>query len=123
MTSIPVRDDLIRSIEKLANEQGTDTEALVNAWLERQLALEREQRIFEETERFQAQHSALLPIYAGQYIAMHNGVVVDHAESLTPLYERIRARFGDEPVLITPVTTEPIQTFNRRSWRFAKSTE
>ncbi len=123
MTSVPVRDDLMRSIEKLAIEQGTDTEALVNAWLERQLALAREQRIFEETERFQAQHSALLPLYAGQYIAMHNGAVVDHAETLASLYERVRARFGDEPVLITPVMAEPIQTFNRRSRRLAKTTE
>lgn len=115
MLPITVRDDLFHSVEKLAQEQGTSAEALITEWIERELA--REQRIFEESERFQAQHSALLPKYTGQYIAMRNGDVIDHDADLGPLNQRIRERYGDEPVLITPVMDEPIRVFNMRSPR------
>jgi len=30
------------------------------------------------------------------------------------LHGRIRAQYGDDPVLITPVTTEPVQTLKVR---------
>ena len=38
MVPIAIRDELIRSVEKLAQDQGTDAESLVNAWIERELA-------------------------------------------------------------------------------------
>ena len=109
----------MRSVEKLAQELGTTAEALIIEWIQRELGLAREQRIFEEAERYQAQHSALLPIYGGQYLAMLNGEVLDHDADLGPLYQRIRAQYGDEPVLITPVTPEPIPVLNMRSRRWA----
>jgi len=123
MTQIAVRADIARSIEKLAHEQGTDAEALVNKWLQWQLALAREQRIREEAARYRAQHSALFPVYAGQYIAMLNGELLDHDAEIGPLYQRMRERFGDEPVLITPVTAEPLPVLNMRSPRLADPTE
>jgi hypothetical protein len=123
MTAIPVREELIRSVEKLAQEQGTNAEALVNEWIQRQLALAREQHIRAEAARYRAQHSALLPRYAGQYIAMRNGEVLDHDPEIGPLYQRMRAQYGDEPVLITPVTSDPMPVINMRSPRRADPPE
>ena len=119
MIPIGVRDELIRSVEKLAQEQGTDTQSLVNAWIERQLALAREQRIRDESVRFRAQHSALRAAYAGEYVAMRNGEVLDHGADVRGLYLRIRERFGDEPILIAPVTDSPTPTYQMRSPRVA----
>jgi hypothetical protein len=123
MAQLVLRPDLASAVEKLASEQGKNAEALLNEWIERDLFLARERRIFEESERFQAQHSALLPLYAGQYIAMRNGEVVDHDQTLAPLLQRVREKYGDEPILITPVTAEPIRTFTIRSPRLSKTGE
>ena len=123
MDTIPIRADLIQSVEKLAQEQGTNAESLLNEWIQRQLALARERRIREEAARYRAQHSALLPIYGGQYIAMRNGEVIDHDTELGVLYQRVRERYGDEPVLMTPVTPEPMPVGHMRSPRLADTNE
>ncbi len=119
MNPISIRDELMRSVEKLAQEQGTDVESLVNDWVERQLALAHEQKIREESIRFRAQHSALRAAYAGEYVAMRNGEVLDHGTDVHGLYLRMRERFGDEPILIAPVTDFPTPTYQMRSPRFA----
>ena len=118
MVPIPVRDDLVRSVEKLAESQGTNAETLVNSWIEQQLALAREQGIRAEAEQFRAQHAALLAAYAGQYVAMRQGEVIDHDHDGATLYRRVRARFGDEPVLVAPVNASPTPTYHLRSPRF-----
>ena len=119
MSDIPIRDDLIRSVEKVAQEQNTDVESLVNAWVERQLALVREQKVREESARFRAQHSALLAAFPGEYVAMLNGEVVDHGYDLREVYLRVRERFGDAPVLVAPVTESPIPNYQMRSPRYS----
>src|SRR4051812_2212210 len=99
MTPIAIRDELIASLERYAQEQGTDVEALVNEWVERQLALAREQKIREESARFRSQHKSLRAAYMGQYVAMQNGTVLDHDADVHQLYIRIKEQFGNEPVL------------------------
>ncbi len=74
-------------------------------WLEQRRLIEVEQRLYEK------QHQQLLVEYAGQYIAMYHGELVDSDADGASLSRRIRARFGNAPVLITPVLDEPIQTF------------
>ncbi len=120
MIPIAIRDELIRSVEKLAQDQGTDAESLVNEWIERQLALAREQQIREESARFRAQHSSLLATYTGEYIAMRNGEVLDHDLDVQALYLRMRERFGDELILIAPVTDTPEPTYDMRGPRMAR---
>lgn len=80
-------------------------------WLEQRHLIEVEQRLYEK------QHQQLLVEYAGQYIAMYHGEVVDSGADDAELSRRIRSRFGNAPVLITPVLDEPIQTFVVRSPR------
>ena len=43
--------------------------------------------------------------------------VLDQDTDLLALHSRIRAKFGDEPILITPVTANPIQTIQVRGTR------
>jgi hypothetical protein len=111
MTTIALHPQLAKQLNVEAKRQQTSVEALVNDWLEENLRERRVKKIQEESKRFQAKHAELYAQYAGQHIAMQEGVVLDHDADLLNLYDRVRARYGDEPVLITPVTAEPIQTF------------
>jgi hypothetical protein len=63
--------------------------------------VEKEQAIFEQRK------PELLKRYRGQYIAMHNGDVVETAADLRTLRSKVFARFGHTPMLHTFVTDQP----------------
>jgi len=110
MITVPLRGNLANQLKNEAARRHTSVETLANDWLEEQLWQAKRKKIDEEAERFRAQHSVLLAQYAGQHIAMRDGVVIDHDADLVTLHQRIRAQYGDEPILISPVTPEPTQT-------------
>ena len=120
MVQIPIHDELFKPIRQIAEQEKTSVENLVNSWLTRQLALEREKKIKEESIRFQAKHTELLAKYRGKYIAMQNGEALDHDTDIRELYLRVRKQYSDVPVLITLVSDEPVLTYHMRSPRFAK---
>lgn len=67
-------------------------------------------QIEQEQRAYEAQHRQLLEAYPGQYVAMINGRVIDHDADRAALGRRVRARYGNAPVLITPVRQETRQT-------------
>ena len=117
MTTIALRPNLAEQLRTEAERRRTDVEKLVNDWLEDDLWEQRMKKIHEEAERYRAQHAQLRLQYADKVIAMHDGDVVDSGEDLPEVYRRIRERFGDEPVLITRVGVEAIETYTIRSPR------
>lgn len=86
------------------------------AWEEQKRRIDVEQRIYE------SQHPTLFKQYAGQHIAMYQGQVVDHDEDGAELHRRIRLRFGNTPVLVTPVLSTPRQTIRLRGPRLFRKT-
>jgi hypothetical protein len=120
MITVPIRDDLYRPIQQMAHQEHVTIEVLVNEWLTRQLALAHEEKIKEEAVRFQEKHAELLTHYAGEYIAMQNGEVLDHGPDLRNLYLRIKNRYTNVPVLITQVTENPKPVYNLRSPQLAR---
>lgn len=119
MATIALREDLMEPIRRLAAEEGTDVQSLIEAWLLRELALVREEKIREESTRFRAKHTELRAGYLGQYIAFRNGEVLDHDPDARVLYLRVKRQFGDEPILIAPVTDQAKPEFHMRSPRLA----
>ena len=117
MTTIALRPNLAEQLRTEAERRRTDVEKLVNDWFEDDLWEQRMKKIHEEAERYRAQHAQLRLQYADKVIAMHDGDVVDSGEDLPEVYRRIRERFGDEPVLITRVGVEAIETSTIRSPR------
>jgi hypothetical protein len=73
--------------------------------------------IARESQAYIQQHAALLTQYHGRYIAMLEGKVVDDDADEVALSRRVRARYGKQPVLITPVLREPIQSVTVHSPR------
>jgi hypothetical protein len=120
MVNVPIHEELFEPIRRLAEQEQTSVEGVVNDWLRRQLALVREQKIKEESARFRSRHAALLAQYRGEYVAMRNGEVLDHASDARELYLRIKAHYGDDPILIAPVTETPTQTYTVRQPRLIR---
>ena len=65
-------------------------------------------------------HSQLKEQYAGQYVAIHGGELVDHDPDYGVLFERIDDRYPDDFVWLTRVEEEPIGTIQFRSPRFVE---
>ena len=78
------------------------------------------EKIRAETDAFHAQKTELLIQYAGEYVAMHQGAVIDHDLDLRALYLRIFARLGHTPVLLKQVTPEAERELVFRSPRFER---
>lgn len=58
--------------------------------------------------------------FAGQYVAIYQGELIDHDTDYGALLERIDARYPDEFVWLTPVIDTPIQTIHLRSPRLER---
>lgn len=138
MTTIEVSIDteLEQSLEQIASEQGTTIEKVLNDlareyvqqarrakiteendWLEDRLWESWNRKIDEESERYQSMHQQLLEQYEDKVIALREGEVVDIGEDLGEVYHRVRARYGEEPIFITKVGPEPIESYTIHSPR------
>jgi hypothetical protein len=67
--------------------------------------------------KWQCEHRAflhllpsLLTAYRGQYVAIHEGKVVDSGPELVPLTLRTHQRYGNVPIYIDLVTDEPARS-------------
>ena len=76
-----------------ADSLGTTVEVLADKAIRRYLRQEAEKKIRREERRFCSQHAQLLDQYAGQFIAMHEGQVIDSDADDLALYLRVLQRF------------------------------
>ena len=111
MISLELRSELVDELKSEAARRETTLDTLVSDWLKEQLWREKHKKIQVEAERFRAQHAELLTKYRGRCIAMQDGIVIDEDADLVALNARIRAKYGNAPILMTQVTADPIHTF------------
>ena len=103
MPTVAVEPQLYSRVEEAALEhQVSIDEILATAFRLYLWELDRRQ-ISEESTIYRQRFAELKAQYLGQYIAMHNGQVVDHDADFQALRQRIRQRFGRTPVMITLV--------------------
>lgn len=107
--SIALDRDLVDDLQCTAKQQGTDLDSLLRDLWRRHRAQVQQEKIHVEMEAFQKLHAQLLPVYRGQYVAIHNGQMIDHDFDRLALYRRIRTHYGKTAVLITPVIDQPIE--------------
>jgi len=116
MQTVTLKPDVAEQIEHLvaSSEPGADPETIVDRALRVYLNTLRREKIEAETKAFEQQKDALTK-YRGEYVAVHNGNIVDHDSDLRTLHLRVFERFGHTPVLLKQVTTEPEQDLIFRS--------
>ncbi len=79
--------------------------------------------IWREEWAFQQLHPELVQRYLGEFVAILNGKVIDHDSDQAALYKRIRQRYPEQFVLISPVTKNPVEEYTFRSPRINAADE
>lgn len=100
------RSDLVEGLERAAKVEHVSTEELLNQAVSEFLD-KLEVRILQaESEAFIQMHTQLMSTYLGQYVAVHNGEVIDHDVDARSLHIRVRRKYGKTPILIREMTPD-----------------
>ena len=81
----------------------------------------RQAKIHAEAAAWRSLPPAEQRSYGDDFVAVHNGQVVDHDGDRLILYRRIRTRFGDVPVLITLASAPSPREFQMLSPRVERA--
>lgn len=116
-TTLSIEEETAIGLGQVADNLGTTVEQLADKAIRHYLRQEAEKKIRREEQHFRVQHEQLLDQYAGQFIAMHEGKIVDSDSDELALYLRIRQRFPMVGVLIKQVTPNLEEVWVMRSPR------
>ncbi len=120
MSTITLQPQLMEQVEQVASERAVRPGELLETAVRTYLRQLDREKIRAEAEAFRSMHAELAEKYLGQYVAIHNGKVIDHDEDFQSLHSRIRQRFGRQPVLLRRVEAEPERVWLFRSPRFER---
>ncbi len=98
--------DLVEQLQQVADNQETSVEVLLNNAVAEFLENIALRKIQDETVAFERMHGQLVTQYLDEYVAVHNGMVVDHDADVRTLHLRMRAKFGQMPILLRQVTKD-----------------
>ena len=118
MATVTVKRDVVEQIDHLTSS--TDLEEVVEQALKMYLEEIRLKKIHIETIAFEQMLSDLLKQYEGEYVAVHQGQVIDHDIDLRELHLRVFEVMGHAAVLLKKVTKQPERDLVFRSPRFER---
>ena len=107
MEAIVLLPELRSELEKSAERDARSVNDLVNEAVKRYLHEEHQARIRDEIQAFIKMHPQLKSSYRGEWVAIYQQQLVDHDIDTASLYRRVRARYGNAPVLLREVEAEP----------------
>ena len=115
--TLSIAEETVVGLWQVADSLGTTIDTLADKAIRRYLRQEAERKIRREEQFFRTQHAQLLDQYAGKFIAMHEGRVIDSDADELTLYLRIRQRFPMVGILIKQVTPDLEEVWVMRSPR------
>lgn len=118
MATLNLKEETVRSLEQIASELGIASNTLAEKAIQQFLRKEATKKIAREEAAFRRQHAALLEEYEGDFVAMHNGRVIDHDKDEMALFHRIRQQYPQVGILIKQVTTSAEVAWQVRSPRW-----
>ena len=98
--------ELVDQLQQIAVDKATSMAAMLGQAITEFLENYAVQKLQEETRAFEQLHPQLVEHYLGEYVAVHNGAVVDHDPDVRALHLRIRKRFVQTPILFRQVSKE-----------------
>lgn len=133
--TITIPESLYRRARALAQSRNRSLDGLIADALDRGLlqtsaedayessfATEGEdgEKLTRETAAYEAMHAQLLAQYAGEFVAIFNGQLIDHDTDELALLDRLDAEYPEEVVLMKRVLPSPMQEFFVRSPRLER---
>jgi predicted transcriptional regulator len=115
MTDIHLDSHLLEQLEQLAAQSDMDVNQFLADAVRSYLRQVEQEAMQANIHAFLEQYPQLLHEFHDEYVAFHQGKLVDHDKNFQALHGRVRQRFGRQPVLLRPVTGEPERTWNFRS--------
>jgi len=117
MTAIALMPELVEEIEQLTGAEQTDTETFVEEAVRSYISQFRRNKIRTEKDALDRQRESLLKKYRGQFVAIHDGQLIDYDPDLRTLHLRVFEKLGQIPVLLKQVMDKPERELNFRSPR------
>jgi hypothetical protein len=102
---------LVEEITEIARQEGQSPANFVTEAVQRHVAHYRQKRILAETNAWYQMPAERRRQYAGQFVAVLGGEVVDRDSDRLALFQRTHKRFGREPVLIVEGGDQPMPTY------------
>ncbi len=104
MLTIHLEEELADQVIHLAGTEARSAEEVVQEAVRRYLTEIQRAKIRAETEAFEQQLAALRLRYGDEYVAIHQGEVIDHDADLRTLRLRVFQHLGHVPVLLKRVS-------------------
>jgi ferric iron reductase protein FhuF len=120
MGVIDFSPQLLEQVQWIAEWQQITTDEVATRAVSSYLDRLEWQKLEAEMAAFRSQLPTLLVAYSDQYVAIHDGHVIDHDADLRALHSRIYARMGATPILLQKVTAEPVPDILVRGPRFER---
>jgi len=117
MTELVVSEKTIAQLNKIADDKGTTAQKLAEQAIRQFLRDEVRRVLQRESEAFCAMHAELFDKYPGQFVAIHQGRVIDWDKDQLELYTRLDEQYPDTPILIKQILPEPEEVYTFRSPR------
>ena len=105
-SSIALQPNLVERVRQITKSEEATVEEFVNQAVRERLEQLENQKLKAEAQAFERMHPQLAKQYLGQFVAIHEGQVVDTDVDFETLFLRLQKRLGDVPVLIRPVSTK-----------------
>ena len=111
---------LEQEVHEAAAQQGVEVGAFVEAAVQRALQEYRERQIAAESKAWYALSAEVRQHYAGVFVAVRHGQVIDTDPDQRALQLRVRQTLGRAPVMITAGGNHPMPTYTIHSPRLMR---
>lgn len=104
MQTVTLEPELLTQVSQLVGDSATTLEDFVNEAVRAQIDRMADEILEREIAAFEGMYPHLRQTHFGQYVAIHNGQLVDSDPDFESLFLRTQAKLGTTPVLVRRVT-------------------
>lgn len=119
MMTVTIREQTARQLTKVADDQATSPEELVEKAIRELLRSEADRILAREMDAFRTLHSSLLQQFPKEYVAIHRGELIDHDADQYALYLRVDETYPDEIILIKQVNPSIEEVYTIRQFQIS----
>jgi hypothetical protein len=114
---LAVNEATVAKLEQVARAKETTTQRLAEQALLEFLRNEERKLMQREMQAFAGMHDELLTTYPSEFVAVHQGRLIDHDRDQLALYQRVEKRYPNAAVLIKQVLVDAEEVYSFRSPR------